>query len=299
MTRSKRTVYQMLVGIGALLLAGRLPGEVSGTGAAWQPADAPLMTPWAKDVSPDKVWPEYPRPQMVRPQWVNLNGLWDYAIVASAPIPDASGHKHPANAAGAPVWQKAGGPSGGGALEFSGNRDYLHIPRVVQDDFTIAFWVKTTQKGGTGGWFAGVGLVDGECPGVTDDFGTALVGDRFAFGVGRPDTTIQSTTPINDGRWHHVAAVRVRATGALQVFVDGKREAEGTGGKQALTAPTQLTIGQIQTGLNRFRGSLADVRIFDRPLSAAEIGALSQPEGTKAEAGEGLVGWWRFDQDWR
>ena len=39
------------------------------------------MTRWAKDVSPDKVHPEYPRPQVVREKWVNLNGLWDYAIV--------------------------------------------------------------------------------------------------------------------------------------------------------------------------------------------------------------------------
>ena len=46
----------------------------------WQPAAAPLMTQWAKDVTPDRVWPEYPRPQMVRDQWQNLNGLWDYAI---------------------------------------------------------------------------------------------------------------------------------------------------------------------------------------------------------------------------
>lgn len=47
----------------------------------WQPKKAPLMTRWAKDVSPEKVHPEYPRPQMVREKWVNLNGLWDYAIV--------------------------------------------------------------------------------------------------------------------------------------------------------------------------------------------------------------------------
>jgi len=56
--------------------------------AAWKPAEGPLMTRWAKDVSPDKVHPEYPRPQMVRKDWQNLNGLWDYAIVAKdAPQP--------------------------------------------------------------------------------------------------------------------------------------------------------------------------------------------------------------------
>jgi len=57
--------------------------------AAWKPAEGPLMTRWAKDVSPDKVHPEYPRPQMVRKDWQNLNGLWDYAIVAKdAPQPE-------------------------------------------------------------------------------------------------------------------------------------------------------------------------------------------------------------------
>jgi hypothetical protein len=56
--------------------------------AAWKPAEGPLVTRWAKDVSPEKVHPEYPRPQMVRKDWQNLNGLWDYAIVAKdAPQP--------------------------------------------------------------------------------------------------------------------------------------------------------------------------------------------------------------------
>jgi hypothetical protein len=48
--------------------------------AQWQPAKGPLMTRWAKDVSPEQVHPEYPRPQLVRKEWTNLNGLWDYAI---------------------------------------------------------------------------------------------------------------------------------------------------------------------------------------------------------------------------
>lgn len=49
---------------------------------AWKPAKGPLMTQWAKDVSPSNAHPEYPRPQIVREDWLNLNGLWDYAIVA-------------------------------------------------------------------------------------------------------------------------------------------------------------------------------------------------------------------------
>jgi hypothetical protein len=38
------------------------------------------MTRWAAEVNPTNAHPEYPRPQLVRPDWLNLNGLWKYAI---------------------------------------------------------------------------------------------------------------------------------------------------------------------------------------------------------------------------
>lgn len=41
------------------------------------------MTRWAAEVGPTNALPEYPRPQLVRHDWLNLNGLWQYAI---API---------------------------------------------------------------------------------------------------------------------------------------------------------------------------------------------------------------------
>ncbi len=49
------------------------------TYADWKPADGPLKTRWANDVSPDNALREYPRPRMVRQKWMNLNGLWQFA----------------------------------------------------------------------------------------------------------------------------------------------------------------------------------------------------------------------------
>ena len=46
----------------------------------WHQAKARLMTRWAAEVGPTNALPEYPRPQLVRADWLNLNGLWDYAI---------------------------------------------------------------------------------------------------------------------------------------------------------------------------------------------------------------------------
>ena len=48
----------------------------------WKPAGDRLLSKFAKDVNPQTPLPEYPRPQMVRDAWLNLNGLWDYAITA-------------------------------------------------------------------------------------------------------------------------------------------------------------------------------------------------------------------------
>src|SRR5262245_16854926 len=53
---------------------------VAASAADWKPAPAPLMTKWGKQVTPENAWKEYPRPQLVRKDWLNLNGLWDYAI---------------------------------------------------------------------------------------------------------------------------------------------------------------------------------------------------------------------------
>ena len=47
----------------------------------WQPAGDRLKTPWAEEIDPANPLPEYPRPQMERSEWLNLNGLWNYAIV--------------------------------------------------------------------------------------------------------------------------------------------------------------------------------------------------------------------------
>ncbi|MBE7172276.1 MAG: beta-galactosidase [Williamsia sp.] len=47
----------------------------------WKPVSAKILSPWAEKVDPAKPLPEYPRPQLVRSGWTNLNGLWQYSIL--------------------------------------------------------------------------------------------------------------------------------------------------------------------------------------------------------------------------
>lgn len=71
----------------ALVLAGATALTATGPAAAapqaWTPKPSPMTTPWTNQVSVDNPLPEYPRPQLTRPEWANLNGIWDFAVTSA------------------------------------------------------------------------------------------------------------------------------------------------------------------------------------------------------------------------
>ena len=173
------------------------------------------------------------------------------------------------------------GKVGAQAAQFNGTSSHVSIPRSVTDDLSVAMWVKTTDTAGAANaqWWSGKGLVDGEVGGGGADWGTAIVNGKFALGVGSTggDTTIASSVNISDGAWHHVAATRNNTTGAMAVYVDGVLRGSGTGPTGSRTFPAGLRIGSLQTGNNFLNGTLDDVRLYDRVLTAAEVSELTGP----------------------
>lgn len=182
---------------------------------------------------------------------------------------DSSGNNNNGNAVEAVY--AANGPSGQNAL-FNGATSHIAIPRCIQDDFTVALWVKTTATGGSGTqWWNGAGLVDGEVAGSHADWGMVLLGGRLAVGIGQPDTTYFSASSINDGLWHHVAVTRNNSTGTVRLYVDGVLETTGAAPTGSRSEPSLLRIGSLQTGSGFFSGAIDQVILEDRIWSAAEI----------------------------
>jgi hypothetical protein len=188
---------------------------------------------------------------------------------------DASGNGNDGTISGNVTFPS--GKLGAMAAQFDGGGStYVTIPRSISNSFTIAFWVKTTAIGGSGQWFNGQGLVDGEVPNVANDFGVTLVGNKAAFGVGNPDTTITTISAINDGVWHHIAATRDSQSGQMAIYFDGTIEATTAGPAGTRADPPCLRIGALQTLVTGsfLSGTIDDVQLFDRALSVAEVPSL-------------------------
>ena len=123
---------------------------------AWKPVGDKIMTLWAEQVNPGNVHSEYPRPQLVRATWMNLNGLWDYAIQAEheqsptafdgkilVPFPVESALSGVGKTVGKEnaLWYKR---SFTVAASFRGQNVLLHFGAV---DWQCEVWVNGTKAG--------------------------------------------------------------------------------------------------------------------------------------------------------
>ncbi len=198
-------------------------------------------------------------------------GWWRFDETNGLIAYDSSGNGNNGAVTGA-TWNPSGEING--CLGFNGVNNYVQVNRDVTNDFSIAFWVQTTATGGNGSWRQGAALVDGSIGPGNTDFGTSLVGSFFAFGIGNPDTTIFSTTPINDGAWHFCVATRAQATGAVCLYVDGNLQASGNASTNTLAAMSSITFGRSQSSGGFFAGNLDEIKIYDRALGNLEVAAL-------------------------
>ena len=128
----------------------------------------------------------------------------------------------------------------------SGQIDRVKIPlnagtqaNVGATDFTIEVWIKgSTADNGAGdscrtgeaAWINGNIFIDRDVFNAGDygDYGLSLFAGKVAFGATRDTAgaTICGATNVLDGAWHHVAVTRQQDTGRLQLYVDGRLDAE-------------------------------------------------------------------------
>jgi hypothetical protein len=164
------------------------------------------------------------------------------------------------------------------AFDFADSH-YVQAQRQVQNDFTLAAWMKSDVASRTGSQFwQGDGFIYADAPGANYDFGTAILNGKFAFGIGQPgqpDQTIQSSTTVNSGEWTHVAAVRSGTV--IKVYINGIEEAtRDTGISAPLNAQPLLYLGGNVADRRFYTGLMDEVLVYGRALTAREILGIYQ-----------------------
>lgn len=200
-----------------------------------------------------------------------------------------------ANSAGVIVTPSAG-------IYFDGVDDYLvletEVNNPISDTATVTFWIKTTQTGTGTTWLNPTVLGVEAFPNQDDVFYGNMNDDgRISINVG--DYIIaKSTNPINNDQWHHVAFSRNRSTGQCKCWINGVLNETGTGTTTDITEPI-INIARLVAGPNGyrfFRGSLDDLRIYNRLLSDVEVGKVAQAFTGSEDVTDGLVHQWTFDE---
>ena len=204
-----------------------------------------------------------------------LAGYWPLAEARGTVAYDVFGANH-GSYIGDPALGAPGAKPTATAVALNGRDQYVLLPRLITDDFSLELWF--SSRGGTGTnvtqWWQAAGLLDGEVPGTVDDFGTSLdASGQVWVGTGHPDTSIHSHAGLADGKWHHVVFTRKESTGALTLFIDGVQVSAGRGGTQRLTSAPGLRAGVLQSGRNFLAGSVADLAVYNSALPPATVTA--------------------------
>jgi prepilin-type N-terminal cleavage/methylation domain-containing protein len=152
---------------------------------------------------------------------------------------------------------------------FDGSTDYVATNAatslVVGDVFTLSAWVKVT--GSTNDSQVITYNAGGGMPSLQINSGYIRI---VAGGVSQIGT---STVAIQDSNWHYIAWTKNGSTNAIYL--------DGTNVTGSLTNITMLsTVAQVYLGSTSFPGLIADARIYNRALSAAEIAAIYNAEET-------------------
>ena len=166
-------------------------------------------------------------------------------------------------------------PDRGWVLSLDGDGDYMQITGykgvIAIRDRTVCAWIKTTSGDEIMSW------------------GENATGKKWVFRV-RPDGEIRveiagggvvGETIVNDGKWHHVAAVWQYSYGPdvtdVKLYVDGGPPESTIGSAEAIntTSDVDVTIGVYPGSGRYFNGLIDDVRIYNRALDEGEIAALA------------------------
>ena len=193
------------------------------------------------------------------------------------------------------------------AVTFDGVDDYINCGTsstlnfaTSTSTFTLAAWVKATSytftfNGVVSKWL-GTGSQRSWGFGVnnTDEVRFIISTDGATTAMGL--ITTGGTFSLN--QWYHIAVTADVGSDTYLIYVDGtaKSTTGSTTISNAFSSTASVNIGSQKDGTDDlFTGTIEDVRVYNRALSAAEVEILAKSRLKYAPVTSGLVGYWPMD----
>jgi sugar lactone lactonase YvrE len=169
------------------------------------------------------------------------------------------------------------------AYSFNGTNQYISTTTsyTAPATFSISLWFNTTTT--TGGRLIGFGSAKTGVSGSDDRHVYMNNSGQLYFGIYSSPyfQTISTSTSYNDGNWHNVIATFSGSTG-MKLYVDGTLVTYNVTYTTGTTYTGYWKIGydnlsswQSAPTSNYFAGSLDDIAIYNRELTAAEVYSLN------------------------
>ena len=209
------------------------------------------------------------------PSTAGLVAHWPFDEASGSSAADVAGDAHDGALLGSPRWTEG---AVGGALAFGAAADRMSIPDHPDLDFgaslTIAAWLRPDRKGtqyvvrkGRYGESDGYALNLSSSGKLFARFNQHSEGNAFKLLSSRPYPT-DGTTWIHAAMTFDGQEIRLYLDGALDVSLAAP-------GLVIAQNAEPLSVGAQMDGLRPFDGSIDELRLYDRALSAAEVQELS------------------------
>src|SRR4051794_7264031 len=236
-------------------------------------------------------------------QTPGLVGYWRLGETSGTTACDVTGNTN-GTYKGAYTLGQPGAIADDKSVELDGETGFVGIPRPateprpldVSDSFSVEAWVKRDNPGTgraeviaskeTGAWLL--------------MFEKDHLGDQLVLRQSRNHNLAYSTTRVSDKNWHFVAATKNGPD--IHLYIDGQDVTDpATIQNETLVKGRNLDIGQsaVSTDKSFFEGSIDDVSVFNRPLTAQEIadhyaaaGNTPPPPPPPPAAGQGVKAIW-------
>jgi len=180
------------------------------------------------------------------------------------------------------------------AVSLDGSTQYFYATQSSisgNRDFTLSAW----SKGGSGTQIiTSFGIM------VGNQLGAILLQTNYRCSL--YGASVDTGIPP-DANWHLLTFVYTSSNITQTCYVDGVARGTPLTNQTANITGTAVYIGQLNDGSYRFSGSVDDVRLYNRALSAQEVANLynsvktdyaQTPSRTASSTGR-LVGWWTMD----